>query len=287
MIIVLTTPSQTFTVQALTALDGRVRAVSYAAAFAAPALPRATYVFTDFDRLLPEGMEAVIGLHRRIAAAGGRTINDPGRFVGRLALLRALHRAGINPFTAWPAVPCPEPDRWPVFLRRQRGHRGPLSGLIHDPVTLQAAIDDALASGTVPDDLIVVAYCAEPTEDGLFRRLAVYRIGDVYVADGCVHERHWVAKIGTPGITGPGAHEEELRIVRDSPWSAAAAAVFELAGVEYGRVDFGLVGGRPCFYEVNTNPHVRFDFDVDAPERLEAGQTVRRRFLAALDRLDG
>jgi len=151
---------------------------------------------------------------------------------------------------------------------------------------LATAFAAAIAAGRRPDELIAVEYHAEPDADGLFRRLAVYRIGDRYIADTCVYERQWIARFGTAGITTARHRAEELRIVRENPWAEAAAEVFELAGVEFGRLEFGLVAGRPCVYEVNTNPHFRFDLGREEPERGPAHRFVRQRLLEALAALD-
>ncbi|BBK36929.1 hypothetical protein STAQ_20070 [Allostella sp. ATCC 35155] len=290
MIVFLVTPEHAFTLDAIRSCRPGVRVLSYADAFAGVPLPRATYVFADLDRLRPAGRAAAVRLHRRLSDRGWPVVNDPARFLGRHDLLRRLHDAGINPFSSWPMDASEPPTRWPVFLRRERGHAGPIPELIGDPARLRAALAEATAAGRRPDELIAVEYCAAPDADGLFRRLAVYRIGDRYLADACVYERHWVAKIGSAGIASPRHHAEELRIVRDNPWAEAAAEVFELAGVAYGRVDFGIVAGRPCFWEVNTNPHLRFDLDREEPERGVAHRLVRQGLLdalAALDRLGG
>jgi len=53
----------------------------------------------------------------------------------------------------------------------------------------------------------------------------------------------------------PELYDEELRIVRENPYGSAVAAAFELAGIEYGRADFGLVDSKVQLYEINSNPH--------------------------------
>ena len=109
---------------------GSVAVAYYGYVFAAKQLPRATYVFSDLERLNPGQIERAAELRRRMVRAGCSVLNDPARFIGRLDLLRRLYAAGINQFTAYPAVPTPLPERWPVFLRLQAGHRPPLTGLL-------------------------------------------------------------------------------------------------------------------------------------------------------------
>jgi hypothetical protein len=245
-------------------------------------VPHATYVFSDLDRLNPVGIARAADLYRQLTRAGYRTLNDPARFVGRLALLRRLYAAGINQFTAYPAVPTPSPERWPVFLRLDAGHRSPLTGLLADPAELAHETAAALGAGASPEQLIVVEFSAEPLACGVWRKLSVYRVGDSLFADSCVHERNWMAKIGPEGIAPADVYADELRLMRGNPYSQAMLRVFELAGVEYGRVDFGLVSGLPSVYEVNTNPHVEFLPETSSPFRNETRRLFRDHYLSAL-----
>jgi hypothetical protein len=52
-------------------------------------------------------------------------------------------------------------------------------------------------------------------------------------------------------------YEEENAILREDPYRDTLRQVFELAEIEYGRADFGIVEGKPQIYEINTNPTIR------------------------------
>ena len=218
--------------------------------------------------------------------AGCSVLNDPARFVGRLDLLRRLYAAGINRFTAYPAVPTPLPERWPVFLRLVAGHRRPLTGLLAIAAELAHQTIAALDAGVPPEQLIVVEFSAEPLACGLWRKLSVYRVGDRLFANSCVHDRSWVAKIRKDGIAPADVYADELRIMRENPYGQAMLRVFELAGVDYGRVDFGLVADRPSVWEINTNPMVEFLGDTPSPFRSETRRLFRDHYLTALAALD-
>jgi hypothetical protein len=266
---------------------GSIAVVYYGDAFATRRVPDATYIFSDLDRLNPRGIARAADLYRELTRAGYRALNDPTRFVDRLSLLRRLYAAGINQFTAYPAVPTPSPERWPVFLRLDAGHRSPLTGLLADPAELAHETAAALNAGVSPEQLIAVEFSAEPLACGVWRKLSVYRVGDRLFADSCVHERNWMAKIGPEGIAPADVYADELRLMRENPHGQAMLRVFELAGVEYGRVDFGLVSGLPSVYEVNTNPHVEFLPDTSSPFRNETRRLFRNYYLSALAALAG
>jgi hypothetical protein len=84
----------------------------------------------------------------------------------------------------------------------------------------------------------------------------------------------------------PERYEDELRIVRDTPFEPALKPAFELAGIEYGRADFGLVGGKVEIYEINTNQDVKFPTEHPSPLCVESDQVFRDKFFEALRPLD-
>jgi hypothetical protein len=62
--------------------------------------------------------------------------------------------------------------------------------------------------------------------------------------------------------------------------------VFEAAEIQYGRADFGLVGGQPQIYEINTNPWVSHVKKHPFPIRIGAGKLMIDRFIEAFQSID-
>jgi hypothetical protein len=117
-------------------------------------------------------------------------------------------------------------------------------------------VDDALAAGYPESLLLIVEYCAEPLADGLFRKLAAYRVGPRVFQANSVHDRQWWVKHGATGIASDAHYEAERRLIDENPYADVLLRVFELAGIEYGRADFGIVDGQPVIWEINTNPQL-------------------------------
>src|SRR5262249_6383707 len=156
---------------------------------------------------------------------------------------------GFNSYNAYRADEERRPERWPVFLRCEGDHQGPISELLHGPTELTDEIARATDRGFPIAALLIIWYAAEETRPGLFRKYCCFRVGEAGFAYTCVDSNNWVAKFGSPDVTTPEElSEEEYRIVRDNPWGPALAPAFDAAGVEYGRADFGLVDGRPQLY---------------------------------------
>jgi len=288
VIVFLVTRGSAFTLEKLqaTATDFRVRLMRYDELIPAKELPRATYVFTAVDRLAMWELRVAAAIYRRLQSQGIRVLNDPARTLSRHGLLRRLHDTGINRFNAYRVEEWVQPRRWPVFLRAEGDHDGPFDPLLHDPEQLKAAISTAVTKGIPLSSLLIVEYLAQPVQLGLFRRLAVYRVGDRSVADTCVHDVQWRAKIGKDGIAPAELYQDELRIVQENPYKAPMRRAFDLAGVEYGRADFGLVDGVPQIYEINTSPHLELLGDSPSPFRSQSRQLCNANLMAALKSID-
>jgi hypothetical protein len=288
VIVFLVSPNLEYTHRAIigVAPDLEVRVVNYRDLLRYRTTPRATYVFTDFDRLSLAHWHRVGMAYRAMRDAGLRVLNDPARAPSRYGLLRRLHEAGINDFNAYRVEEQIRPSRWPVFLRNEGGHDRPLTDLVRDWDTLRRAIDAAIDGGKPAASLLIVEYCAEPIAEGLFRKLASYRIGSRCFATTAVHEDRWLVKYGKKGIAGPALYEDELRIIQENPYEEALSAAFEIANTEYGRADYGIVNGRPQIYEINTNPEIKFGAEHPSPFRVESTRLNKSNMLAAWRAID-
>jgi hypothetical protein len=264
-----------------------IKHLSYFRLFARRRLPIATYVFTDLDRLSFWHLELAAHYRNVLIAAGARVLNDPARFLQRLALLRQLQRAGINDFHAWPAYDAALVDRFPVLLRTERAHRGVRIGPIRDGEALRVAIDKTMAQGFPLTDLMIVEFAAEPVREGFYRKPAIYRVGEQLIASPSVHQSHWLVKEGRSDLAGEADYADDLDRVRDNPYGAAARQVFDLAHVEFGRTDIGVIAGRPQFYEINTNPYTPQEYlSHHSPLRREAFRLFEERLGDALRTID-
>jgi hypothetical protein len=264
----------------------RIELLHYDRLFASRRLARAATIFTDLDRLAPWDLELAALVKRRLAEAGLPVLNDPARARTRFALLRALHAAGINDFNAYRLDEGLRPVRYPVFLRRAAGHGSPSSELLPDWDAVRRAIDAALEEGVPESGLLLIEYAAEPVQPGIFRKLAVSRIGPRLVPQACVHDDRWLVKYGRLGVATPELYAEEDRLLRENPFGETLERAFEIAGIEYGRADFGLVGGRVQVYEINTNPTLKPGQPHPDPQRSRNLRLVWERHLEALRTLD-
>src|SRR5438093_3070417 len=163
-------------------------------------LRQATYVFADIDRLSFWDLELAAHAYLEMERLGLRVLNNPAKVKTRYALLRALHSAGLNDFNIYRADEINSSIRFPVFLRRNQLHDGPLTDLLHCMRELENAIATAVNSGTPMENLVVIEFAAEPVQPGIYRKLSAYRIGDVIVSAMSFHKAGWLVKIGQLGL---------------------------------------------------------------------------------------
>ena len=256
--------------------------LTYPQLFQLRQLPRATYIFTDHDRLPTEMLRAAASIYQQLRLQGIVALNDPARVLSRYGLLRALFQRGLNQFNAYRAEEGVTPERWPVFLRADGDHMGPLPELYRRARELQAGIRQAVDRGIPMSRLLVIEYAAQPTRPGLFTKHSSFRMGKSEFACTNVHDNQWIAKTGKRGIATPELYLEELRIVRENPHAPAVAAAFEAAGIDYGRADFGMVDGKVQIYEINTNPNIALRDDHPSEVRQQSYRAFEENYFGAL-----
>lgn len=287
MIIFVVRQGHAYTVEEVPRAIGiEVRVMAYRTLLTLAELPRATYIFTDHDRIPPHSLRRAAAVWRRLRDDGMRVLNDPARMLSRYGLLRRLHAAGFNSFNAYRVEDGVMPAQWPAFLRCEGDHVGPVSGLIHGPDEMRRAIDGAVAGGIPLASLLIIEYAAEEIRPGLFRKYGCFRIAGTGFADLCVDHSDWVAKIGRLDVTPADLLDDEFRILCEDPHGAALAPAFDIAGIDYGRADFGFVAGRPQVYEINTNPEIAFECEHPQGLRRRSYGQFREHYLAALQAID-
>jgi len=273
----------------------RVRVASYETVLQAKRIPTGCYVFTDLERVGRRLRPAVEALYRQLQTLEPlvRLVNDPRRALMRYDLQRALYDRGINDFEVFRVAESRRPTRWPVFLRREDNHDGPIGDLIPDAEALDRAIDKALAYGHPRERLLITEFCDTSDERGITMKYGASYVDGVVVARNVIARPHWLLK-------GP-AHKEaepiipyeeqirfEARYVEENPHADQVREIFEIAGIGYGRIDYAMKNGAPRVWEINTNPTIVARANLDGGIRHRTViEPATARLAAAILRLDG
>ncbi|WP_424983229.1 hypothetical protein [Maritalea sp. S77] len=262
---------------------------TYSWLFKTRRLPSATYIFTFIDRLHPRERRLAAKIYHHINAAGDgfKALNDPALAKNRYRLLRTLHDEGINQFNAYLASEMPKPKRFPVFVRNLSVSLPPLTELLENQDALDRALIDLEQQSEPLDDLVVIEFCAEPFHGEFYAKLASYRIDQTISFNMMLFDEKWYVKYRQVDHMPPGANAFEAKLMQENAFQDEVRRVFDLANIEYGRVDFALVGGRPQFYEINFHPHfTSSEFASKDPQRLANVTLAAQRRLDALNQLD-
>lgn len=250
--------------------------------------PHGTYIFADRERLDVWQLRAFSNIYKHLSESGPgyRVLNNPARAMCRSTLLRSLFRAGINDFNAYLLTERMMPARYPVFIRRAFDHNNPLTALLHDEKQYQAALDRLYECNEPEEGLLVVEYCAEPVADGLFRKLSAYRVGDQVMFYNTVHQNDWLVKQGTMNAATDELYQDEQEKILHNAYADEVMTIFETGHIDYGRLDFGIVGGRIQAYEINTNPDTSPPSAHPNPIRVKSQQFAFARYCDAMAALD-
>lgn len=271
MIYYVTTEMHSYTVtrmlKANPSMNETLRCLSYEQLFSQRAGPVGHYIFTDHDRLTRYELDCVSRFCARLReeVPTAKQLNDPARVKTRLELLDALQRADINSFHVIRTELGQRPPKYPVFIRCEDGFYGPETDLINSDEEYDQALNDLVSSGRTLRGRIAVGYAAEADEDGFYRKYGAFRIGGDILPHHIHIGQHWVVKRTVPELEWTVANDrrdglsdravqQELEFVRDNPHRDILRRVFEIAKIDFGRVDYGIVNGRIEIYEINTNP---------------------------------
>jgi len=267
------------------ALDATLRTLPYEDLFAARRAPVGHYLFLDLDRLSRHQLDTLAICAGKLAAVvpAARLLNRPHRFLDRAPLLARLHALGINDFAVAHLGLGERPRRYPVFIRATDGHHGAETDLIDSETDFERVLAWFAGQGIPTSSRIAIGYRGEAGSDGLFRKYGVINIGGRLIPQHVMFGRHWMVKNAGNEVTEASV-AEELAFVRRNPHRRALAKVFRIAGVEFGRIDYGIVEGRVQVYEINTNPFFpRFE---KPDERRRRRMLIREQVLEAFRAID-
>jgi hypothetical protein len=214
--------------------------------------------------------------------------------MGRLALLRTLHAAGLSRIQAVRATEPMDSLHFPVFLREETGHSGNLTPLLHSPREVHRALRRLMLRGFRRRELLAVEFCDTGNTRGGYRKYSAYIVGERVIPRCLEFGSDWMVK-HDPLAYDADRIDEEHEYVSSNPHDAPLREIFSLARVQYGRIDYALLDGRLQVWEINLNPTIgrhlpRGEESADARRvrelRRDTNDIFYTRFLAAWEAVD-
>ncbi len=249
-------------------------------------LPLGTYLFTDLEKQSVEVRAFQAQVWDQLASHGDavRLLNHPVRALGRYDLLAALVEAGINTYRVWRLSEIDQTLRFPVFLRRERDHEGARTPLIETWDDLEEQATRCLMAGAPLEDLLVAEFCDTLDERGDYRKYSAFRVGERIVPRHLIFGRNWMLKY--PDAIDGARLALERAYLEENPHETELKKIFDLAHIDYGRIDYALLEGRIQVWEINTNPIVTLPLSEYKPAHLEHQEWFAERILEAFHAID-
>lgn len=254
------------------------------------------YIFTDVELMDDAHRAAALALHGTLKARPDiyRVWNDPARSTRRFDLLERLWREGRNGFRAYrlenndqPAAP--SGMRYPVFIRDEHLHRGPLTGLLQNEAEVREAAAGLRAPGPKQNTgpLLAVEFLDYASPDGIYRKYSYARMGTELIPKHILYSEGWSVKQPKSGQFDFGAWlEEEWAFLRSTPHLAEIKTLFDECSLDYGRVDYALVNGKIHVFEINSNPTMLQTSYFDPIPRRPVHEFFREHYLRILEQND-
>jgi len=218
--------------------------------------PRGIYVFSSLDQLTPAMSNLVLAVYEQLKDVEGfRFLNHPAQTLKRFELLNELHSLGMNEFRAVRANSNLKGLRFPVFVRSERLHEGAISPLLESEAEIRQSLGKALIQGHELTDLLVVEFCETANELGYYRKYGAFIVGDKIVPRSLNYGRNWMLKHAGTEFTTAMA-QEELEYVTQNPHAQELKEIFQVAPVQYGRIDYSLKGSKVQTWEINLYPTI-------------------------------
>jgi hypothetical protein len=215
-----------------------------------------TYVLSALDQLNPSMAQLLFEIHKQLNQIDGiRFLNNPRNTLQRFELLNKLNRLGKNDFRAFRANADLTGLRFPVFLREESSHHGAISPLLNSERDIRAALGRALIQGHDIKNLLIVEFCDTVDEKGYYRKYAAFIVGKRVIARSLNYGREWMLKHSITEFTMPMVREE-LEYVSRNPHQQQLLEIFDLAQVEYGRIDYAIKDHKVQTWEINLYPTI-------------------------------
>jgi hypothetical protein len=237
-------------------LLNRIMLITYDDIALGKPLPIGTYIVSAIDRLFPCEKEIAARYCRELSSASSSItlLNNPGQVLCRYELLKKCFALKRNSFRVFRAHEFHRCQKFPVFIRPEGEHTGSLTRLLYSRRELAEELARALIGGYRLRDVIIVEYCDTADPSDIFRLYCASIVGHEIIPQVMVHNRNWVTKREGRLVDDDKANEQQ-DYVQSNPHAAWLKQTSELARVNYGRIDYGLVDGVPQLWGINTKSH--------------------------------
>jgi hypothetical protein len=231
--------------------------------------PNGTYLFSDIELLNGSLQQKAMSIWNYCKEKGYASINCPDKSLKRFELLKILHKKSINPFNIYKLTDEYSLLNFPVFVRKADDHQGPQSALLHNTEQLEKVVLNLKNKNEHTDDWIITEFLDTADEKKIYRKYAAFIVNNTIVASHLYCSDQWSIKY-KQSLPTEEFIKEESEYVRTNPHEQQLKKIFEMAEIEYGRVDYSIVDNKINVWEINTNPMIIALGDYNDVKRKES-----------------
>jgi len=235
-------------------LGNCIHAISYEELFCRSQIPLGNYIFADIERLTPNHTADALDIYSKLKKFPQiRILNNPVQSLRRFDLLRLMYKKGINPFNIYRLSDGDEPKQYPIFIRIENDHAGPITDLIYNESNFRLFRSKF---GNLKS-AVAIEFINTSDKSGIFKKYSCMIFGDEIIPKHLIFSKNWVCKTGD--IVDPDTVAAESAFIHNNPHKNKLRKIFKAANIQYGRIDYGLMNGSICVWEINTHPDLSVD----------------------------
>lgn len=243
--------------------------------------PEGLYVFADLERLSDESLTKAEAVRTILAESGSavRILNSPAHTMRRYDVLRTLYENGINDFQTYRWSDGEWPLKYPVFLRYENVH-AVLSPIIGSREILDYTLNQLEMNGGLSERLLITEFCDTADRNGIYRKYSAFVVGDRVFPWNLSFSKNWMVKASK--MKDGELLAEEEKYVNGNPHADILREICSITRIEYGRIDYSMLGNDIRVWEINTNPHITYEGEERVGPRKPVFDLVEQRMLSAL-----
>ncbi|HKI87804.1 MAG TPA: hypothetical protein VKA38_02170 [Draconibacterium sp.] len=245
-----------------------------------------TYILTDYDLLSEKQLLNMNRIYEEFKKYPFelRLLNDPTVSLSRLQQLKILFDSGINPFRCFPLSKKPNDIHYPVFVRKGADHDGKISDIIKQPEELELTVQNILNEGFGEDEILITEFTDTSDKNKIFRKYAAFILGDEIVPRHIFFSKKWMIK--GADLTENYMISEEIEFLKTNPHRNQLHKIFQLVGINYGRIDYSLLYGKIVVWEINPNPMIASSSSLKKSKRKTAHDLFAENFIRAFNKIN-
>ena len=261
-------------------LGSKIIPVAYEDLFKKRNLPLATYIFADIERLSPRETEEVAWISNQLQKHNQvRLLNHPLWSMCRYELLKTLYNQGSNQFNIYRLTEDLSHAKFPVFIRGENDHKGNQTPLLKTREELDEAIIQLVNRGESRQDKVIIEFCDTQDDQGTFKKYSAFAFGNTIVPVHVRYQKGWVVKANS--LKTAQREQENKTYVETNPHAEQIKAIFKIARIQYGRIDYSFRGENMQVWEINTNPTIcHFKESNQAAISQEVSKNIEQAFLS-------